>query len=83
MSSSPAAVCRRRLKKLTPGRREPAFDGAGHDLQAGHHTALAITAIRLARRQGVADLTALAAHADDLLTAQPGPTRFVTAALAT
>jgi hypothetical protein len=59
------------------------FDGAGHDLHAGHDTALAITAIRLARRHGVTDLAALAAHADDLLTAQPGPTRFVTAALAT
>jgi hypothetical protein len=59
------------------------FDGAGHDLQAGHDTALAITAIRLARRQGITDLATLAAHADDLLTAQPGPTQFVTAALAT
>jgi hypothetical protein len=58
------------------------FDGAGHDLRAGHDTALAMTAIRLARRQGVTDLVALAAHADDLLTAQPGPARFVTAALA-
>src|SRR5215213_1850988 len=58
------------------------FDGAGHDLHAGHDTALAITAIRLARRHGVTDLAALAAHADDLLTAQPGPTRFLTAALA-
>ena len=29
------------------------------------------------------DLAALAAHADDLLTAQSGPTQFVTAALAT
>ena len=45
------------------------FDGAGHDLQAGHDTTLAITAVRLARRHGVTDLTALAAHADDLLTA--------------
>jgi serine phosphatase RsbU (regulator of sigma subunit) len=59
------------------------FDGAGHDLQAGHDTALAITAIRLAHRQGVTDLATLAAHADDLLTAQPGPTQFVTAELAT
>ena len=59
------------------------FDGAGHDLQAGHDTALAITAIRLARRHSVTDLAALAGHADDLLTAQPGPARFVTAALAT
>ena len=59
------------------------FDGAGHDLQAGHDTALAITAIRLARRQGVTDLAALAAHADELLAAQPGAAQFVTAALAT
>jgi hypothetical protein len=58
------------------------FDGAGHDLRAGHDTALAMTAVRLARRQGVTDLVALAAHADDLLTAQPGPARFVTAVLA-
>jgi hypothetical protein len=59
------------------------FDGVGHDLQAGHDTALAITAIRLARREGVSDLAALAAHADDLLTTQPGPAQFVTAVLAT
>jgi hypothetical protein len=59
------------------------FDGVGHDLQAGHDTALAITAIRLARREGAADLAALAAHADDLLAAQPGPAQFVTAVLAT
>jgi serine phosphatase RsbU (regulator of sigma subunit) len=58
------------------------FDGAGHDLQAGHDTALAITAIRLARRQGVTDLAALAAHADELLASQSAPARFVTAALA-
>ena len=42
-----------------------------------------MTAIRLAHRQGVTDLAALAAHADDLLTAQRGSARFVTAALAT
>ena len=59
------------------------FDGVGHDLQAGHDTALAISAIRLARREGVTDLAALAAHADRLLTAQPGPAQFVTAVLAT
>jgi hypothetical protein len=58
------------------------FDGAGHDLQAGHDTALAITAIRLARRQGITDLATLAAYADDLLTAQTGRAQFVTAALA-
>ena len=59
------------------------FDGVGHDLRAGQDTAVAITAIRLARRNGVTDLVTLAAHADDLLTAQPGPTQFVTAVLAT
>jgi hypothetical protein len=58
------------------------FDGVGHDLQAGRDTALAITAIRLARRQGVTDLAALAAHADDLLGAQPGRAQHVTAVLA-
>jgi serine phosphatase RsbU (regulator of sigma subunit) len=59
------------------------FDGVGHDLRAGHDTALAITAIRLARRRGVTDLAALAGHADDLLTTRPGPGHFVTAVLAT
>ena len=59
------------------------FDGVGHDLQAGQTTALAITAIRHARRAGQTDLLALAAHADQMLTTQPGPTRFVTAVLAT
>jgi serine/threonine protein phosphatase PrpC len=59
------------------------FDGVGHDLQAGYDTALAITAIRLARRQGVTDLVDLAAHADDLLRDQRGPAQFVTAVLAT
>jgi hypothetical protein len=58
------------------------FDGAGHDLQAGHDTTLAITAIRLARRRGMTDLAALAAYADELLLAQPGRARFVTAVLA-
>jgi hypothetical protein len=58
------------------------FDGVGHDLQAGQTTALAITAIRHARRAGQTDLLALAAQADELLTAQPGPPRFVSAVLA-
>jgi serine phosphatase RsbU (regulator of sigma subunit) len=58
------------------------FDGAGHDLQAGHGTSLAITAIRLARRQGVTDLATLAAHADELLAAEAGRAQFVTAVLA-
>ena len=59
------------------------FDGVGHDLQAGQTTALAVTAIRHARRAGQTDLLALAAHADEMLAAQPGPTRFVSAVLAT
>jgi serine phosphatase RsbU (regulator of sigma subunit) len=59
------------------------FDGVGHDLRAGHDTALAITAIRLARCRGVSDLAALAGHADDLLATRPGPGHFVTAVLAT
>ena len=59
------------------------FDGVGHDLQAGQTTALALTAIRNARRAGQTDLLALADHADELLAAQPGPTRFVSAVLAT
>jgi hypothetical protein len=58
------------------------FDGVGHDLRAGQSTALAITAIRNARRAGVTDLAELAAAADQLLTEQPGPTPFVTAVLA-
>ncbi len=58
------------------------FDGAGHDLQAGHDTSLAITAIRLARRQGVTDLAALAAHADELLAGEGERAQFVTAVLA-
>lgn len=59
------------------------FDGVGHDLQAGQTTAVAITAIRHARQEGVTDLATLAERADDLLTAQPGRTKFVTAVLAT
>ncbi len=59
------------------------FDGVGHDLRAGQDTALAMTAIRLARRQGIRDLASLAVHADDLLTEQPGRAQFVTAVLAT
>ena len=58
------------------------FDGVGHDLQAGQTTALAVTAVRNARRAGQTDLLALAAHADEMLVTQPGPTRFVSAVLA-
>jgi hypothetical protein len=58
------------------------FDGVGHDLHAGLTTALAVTAVRNARRDGVTDLAVLAARADDLVTQQRGPLLFVTAVLA-
>jgi hypothetical protein len=58
------------------------FDGVGHDVRAGQTTALAIAAIRQARRDGVSDLAALAAHADAVLGAQSGAIAFVTAVLA-
>lgn len=58
------------------------FDAAGHDLQAGVTTALAITAVRNARRAGVQDLREIAALADDLIGERPGPVQFATAVLA-
>jgi hypothetical protein len=60
------------------------FDGVGHDILAGLTTALAITAIRNARRGGERELPALGAHADRLLlsTGKGSPGRFVTAVLA-
>jgi serine phosphatase RsbU (regulator of sigma subunit) len=58
------------------------YDGLGHDLPAAQTTALALTAIRNARRAGVIDLAALAARADELLMQQRSPLRFVTAVLA-
>jgi serine phosphatase RsbU (regulator of sigma subunit) len=58
------------------------FDAAGHDLRASMTTALAITAIRNARRAGETDLVAIATRADELITAQPGPRQFATAVLA-
>ncbi|MDD7967835.1 PP2C family protein-serine/threonine phosphatase [Actinomycetospora lemnae] len=58
------------------------FDGVGHDLAAGSATALAVSAIRNARRRGVADLAALAAEADVQMQAAGTPPRFVTAVLA-
>ncbi len=58
------------------------FDAVGHDLQAGITTAIALAAIRNARRHGDHDLTALARVADEsLMTEGPG-NRFVTAVLA-
>ena len=58
------------------------FDAAGHDLRASMTTALAITAVRNARRAGEEDLAAIAARADQLIAAQPGPGQFATAVLA-
>lgn len=58
------------------------FDAVGHDLKASMTTALAITAVRNARRAGEEDLVAIAARADELIAAQPGPRQFATAVLA-
>ncbi|MCW0214778.1 MAG: serine/threonine-protein phosphatase [Pseudonocardia sp.] len=58
------------------------YDGLGHDLPATQTTALALTAVRNARRAGVTDLRLLAARADELLLGRPGPIGFVTAVLA-
>lgn len=58
------------------------FDGVGHDLMAGVSTALALTAVRNARRAGITDLTAQAELADAMLAEHDGNGRFVTAALA-
>lgn len=58
------------------------FDGVGHDLAAGSVTALAMSAIRNARRRGVEDLAELAAEADAQLEAAGTRPRFVTAVMA-
>jgi serine phosphatase RsbU (regulator of sigma subunit) len=58
------------------------FDAAGHDLRASMTTALAITAVRNARRCGEEDLAAIAARADQLIATQHGPGQFATAVLA-
>jgi hypothetical protein len=58
------------------------FDGVGHDLAAGSATAVAVSAIRNARRRGVDDLVALAAEADVQMQAAGTRPRFVTAVLA-
>ena len=58
------------------------FDGVGHDLAAGSATALAVSAIRNARRRGVTDLAALAVEADVQMQAAGALPRFVTAILA-
>ena len=58
------------------------FDGVGHDLMAGVGTALAMTAIRNARRDGITDLAAQAERADAVLAEHGQPGIFVTAAMA-
>ncbi len=58
------------------------FDAAGHDLQASVTTALAITAVRNARRSGVKSLVEIADLADTLIAGRPGPVQFATAVLA-
>lgn len=58
------------------------FDALGHDLRAGLTTALAITAVRNARRDGETDLEMIAARADDAIAAQAGARQFATAVLA-
>ena len=58
------------------------FDAAGHDLAAGLTTALAITAVRNARRADSTDLLAIAARVDEVISSQPGPLQFATAVLA-
>jgi serine phosphatase RsbU (regulator of sigma subunit) len=57
------------------------FDSVGHDLRASMTTALAITAVRNARRDGVEDLPTIASRADELIAQQPGPLQFATAVL--
>ena len=58
------------------------FDAVGHDMRACLTTAVAMTAIRNARRAGETDLAILATRADQILAEQGGPLRFVTAVLA-
>jgi serine phosphatase RsbU (regulator of sigma subunit) len=58
------------------------FDAAGHDLRAGITTALAITAVRNARRADEQDLHRIAARADAMIAVQPGSMQFATAVLA-
>jgi hypothetical protein len=58
------------------------FDGVGHDIAATRSTALALTAVRNARRAGVTDLLALAAESDRVLLRHGDRQQFVTAVLA-
>jgi serine phosphatase RsbU (regulator of sigma subunit) len=58
------------------------FDAVGHDLQAGLATAVALAAIRNARRSGERDLSMIARRADAEIIAHGPRGRFVTAILA-
>ncbi|MDQ4093343.1 MAG: serine/threonine-protein phosphatase, partial [Actinomycetota bacterium] len=58
------------------------FDAVGHDLQAGLATAVALAAIRNARRSGECDLSVIARRADAEIMAHGPHGRFVTAILA-
>jgi Stage II sporulation protein E (SpoIIE) len=58
------------------------FDAVGHDLQAGLATAVALAAVRNARRSGERDLRVIARRADAELIAHGPKGRFVTAVLA-
>lgn len=57
------------------------FDAVGHDLQAGLATAVALAAIRNARRSGERDLSVIACRADAEIIAHGPGSRFVTAVL--
>ncbi len=57
------------------------FDAVGHDLQAGLATAVALAAIRNARRTGERDLSVIARRADAEIIAHGPSSRFVTAVL--
>src|SRR4051812_43610995 len=54
----------------------------GHPRRAGMPPARPTPAVRTARRCGEEDLAAIAARADQLIAAQPGPGQFATAVLA-
>jgi serine phosphatase RsbU (regulator of sigma subunit) len=58
------------------------FGAVGHDLQAGLTTAVALAAIRNARRGGERDLRVMARRADAEIIAHGPGARFVTAVLA-
>ncbi|HEX2291219.1 MAG TPA: PP2C family protein-serine/threonine phosphatase, partial [Pseudonocardiaceae bacterium] len=58
------------------------FDAVGHDLQAGLATAVALAAIRNARRSGECNLSVIARRADAEIIAHGPHGRFVTAILA-